>query len=239
MAAQWYYQTSGDWQSGPVDSTQLRRLAEAGIVRPDTLVRQGDGDRWVRAEQVRGLFQPSKPASSSSPGATPPPVPQSGALEASEKPERVWPVTWVAIIVGSGTVLLLALVFRGGSAPQQQAEKDQPSLAVAQSAESEDSAPAPQAVLEDLAAAIELGHISVETALGNGASSGFAVDAYLINQRNIEVSVNISLTRPLFMRNRGRGQNMIATQVFLHGGDYVSDGFRSFVPLQPKLRTRV
>ena len=66
--------------------------------------------------------------------------------EASEKPERVWPVTWAAIIVGSGTVLLLlwALVFRGGSAPQQQAEKDQPPLAAAQSAESRASAPASQ-----------------------------------------------------------------------------------------------
>jgi hypothetical protein len=53
-------------------------------------VRQGDSARWVRAEQVRGLFQPSTPAPSSSPGATPP-LPESGALvnEESEKPERV------------------------------------------------------------------------------------------------------------------------------------------------------
>jgi len=70
--------------------------------------------------------------------------------EASEKPERVWPITWAAIIVGSGTVLLLlwALVFRGGSAPRQQAEKDQPPLAAAESAEARASAPAPQAVSE-------------------------------------------------------------------------------------------
>jgi tetratricopeptide (TPR) repeat protein len=62
--------------------------------------------------------------------------------EASEKPERIWPVTWAAIIVGSGTVLLLlwALVFRDGKAPQQQAEKDQPLLTVAQSAAVEPSA---------------------------------------------------------------------------------------------------
>ena len=84
----------------------------------------------------------------------PPPVPESGAPSrgvSGESPIRhglIWPVTWAAIIVGSGTVLLLlwALVFRGGSEPQQQAEKDQPLLAAAQSAEPRASAPVPQAV---------------------------------------------------------------------------------------------
>ena len=146
MATQWFYQTSEGQLSGPVDSTQLRRLAEAGVIRPDTLVRKGDSARWVRAEQVRGLFQPSTPAPSSTPATLPlpTPVPQSGALvnEESEKPERVWPVTWAAIIVGSGSVLLLlwALVFRGGGEPQQQAEKDHPPLAAEPSAESRASA---------------------------------------------------------------------------------------------------
>ncbi len=82
MAIQWFYQTSEGQQSGPVDSRELHRLAEAGIVRPDTLVRQGDSGRWVRAEHVRGLFQQSTAPPSSSPGASPPgppPVPESGA----------------------------------------------------------------------------------------------------------------------------------------------------------------
>ena len=146
MDAQWFYRAGGQ-QSGPVDSRELRRLADSGIVKPNTLVRQGASGRWGHAEQVRGLFQRSTPAPSSSLGATPP-LPESGSLvnEASEKPERVWPVTWAAIIVGSGTVLLLlwALVFRGGSAPQQQAEKDQAPLAAAESAEAGSSAPRPQ-----------------------------------------------------------------------------------------------
>ncbi|MHC4406563.1 MAG: GYF domain-containing protein, partial [Planctomycetota bacterium] len=64
MATQWFYQTGWGQQLGPVDSRELRRLAEAGIVRPDTLVRQGDSGRWVRAEQVRGLFQRTTPAPS-------------------------------------------------------------------------------------------------------------------------------------------------------------------------------
>lgn len=89
MAADLFYQTAGQ-QSGPVDSRELRRLAEAGIVRPDTLVRQGTSNPWVRAEQVRGLFQRSTAPPSSSLGASPPlppplppppppPVPESGA----------------------------------------------------------------------------------------------------------------------------------------------------------------
>jgi hypothetical protein len=91
MASQWLYQTSEGRPSGPVDSTQLRRLAEAGVVRPETLVCQGASDRWVRAEKVPGLFQRSTPAPSSSPGASPPkppPVQESGAPPSLREP---WP----------------------------------------------------------------------------------------------------------------------------------------------------
>jgi len=74
MAAQWFYQTSGGEPSGPVDSRALRRLAEAGVIRLDTLVRQGNGARWVRAENIRGLFQrstaPPAPSLAASPAGT-------------------------------------------------------------------------------------------------------------------------------------------------------------------------
>ena len=53
MAIQWFYQTSEGQQSPPVDSTELRRLVEAGIVSPDTLVRQGGGP-WESARNLRG-----------------------------------------------------------------------------------------------------------------------------------------------------------------------------------------
>jgi S1-C subfamily serine protease len=66
---------------------------------------------------------------------------------ASEKPDRIHPATWAAIIASTGFVLLLilliALVFRGGG-ERQQAEKDQPSTVATQSVESA-SAPAPLA----------------------------------------------------------------------------------------------
>ncbi|MFH1921767.1 MAG: trypsin-like peptidase domain-containing protein [Planctomycetota bacterium] len=174
MAAEWFYRCMGE-QLGPVEPAELRRLADAGAIMPDTPVcratatHTADG-RWVQAEKVQGLLQPggSLPASvarQKESHSLPPPMPRSvpsvesggprrtdrrvvaGDLAAAgdlpEKPERIWPVTWAAIIVGSGTVLLLfwALVFRGGSATQQQANKDQPPLAAARSPAPESSAP--------------------------------------------------------------------------------------------------
>ena len=154
MAPEWFYQAKGQ-QRGPVASSELLRLADAGAIMPDTLVcmatatRTADG-RWVRAEKVQGLFQRSAPARPPSPTSPPPlppavpPMPESGtpnrnisgessirnglrataAGDLPEKPERIWPATWAAIIVGSGTVLLLlwALVFRGDSARHQEAK---------------------------------------------------------------------------------------------------------------------
>lgn len=166
MVAQWFYQTAEGRQSGPIDSKELRRLADAGIVRPDTLIRQNEGASWVRAERARGLFQqitPTPPvppplpnamqgsvAPSKNVGVANPTRPGKGAAAvnaASENLDRIHPATWAAIIASTGFVLLLilllALAFRGGG-EQQQAEKDQPSTVATQSVESA-SAPAPLA----------------------------------------------------------------------------------------------
>lgn len=95
MAAEWFYQVGGQ-QSGPVDSGELRRLAEAGIVSPGTWVRQTTSSCWVYAEQVRGLFQQSTSAPSSSLGASSPPppprssVPESDGLDIDFDPYHVW-----------------------------------------------------------------------------------------------------------------------------------------------------
>ena len=58
MAAEWFCQAAGH-RYGPITSGELRRLADTGIVTPDTLVRKGADGRWVRAEKVQGLFDPS------------------------------------------------------------------------------------------------------------------------------------------------------------------------------------
>ena len=96
-----------------------------------------------------------------------------------------------------------------------------------------------QAPLKDLATEIDAKRIALESATGNGASSGNAVEGYLVNQNSEEVHIDISLLRPLFMRNRGLGQNMVATRVLLAGGRYFSEDKRSFISLKPKERTPV
>lgn len=60
MAAQWYYQVMGQ-QLGPVSPSQLRTMAGAGAVAPDTMVKQGTDGAWVFARQVRGLFEEGGP----------------------------------------------------------------------------------------------------------------------------------------------------------------------------------
>ncbi len=94
MVAQWFYQTAEGLQSGPIDAKELCRLANSGIVRPNTLIRQSESANWVLAERVRGLFQPPMPppASSSMVKATlvqpPVPPPLQSALRESEAPSR-------------------------------------------------------------------------------------------------------------------------------------------------------
>lgn len=129
MAIQWFFQI-GNEVFGPVSPNELRKKAALGEILPNTLLRKGPDGRWVRAEKVQDLFQRATPPPSPSLGESPPippPIPESGALvnEESEEPEWLLPVTWAAVIVGSGAVLLLlwALVFRGGSEPRQSAEK--------------------------------------------------------------------------------------------------------------------
>ncbi|MBI2481516.1 MAG: tetratricopeptide repeat protein [Planctomycetia bacterium] len=427
MAIQWFYQTSEGRATGPLDSTQLRRLAEAGIVRPETLVRQGAIGSWVRAEQVQGLFLPSKPAPSSPPGTTPPgrpplpprvarrPIDQAFtgasadarshylrglaaaqnqkdfesavqhfteairidsdyaeayvargcvrlhnfnehdlAIEDHTKAVTLQPDFALAYFHRADTYWdegrnhealndcdkaislaprfaqaheLRARVFEGlgeseparidferaeqlgfcKEAPwypwqdtswqpwQQVAEQTQieqfqkvkkqekqsairdfwnaiddsrvtkglifvvlalvvsiwfvsslvdspdkqPDTIPTKSSAATPSRVFTQELVEDLAAVLDRGHVALEAASGNGASSGLAVDAYLINQRNTEVSLDVSLRQPLFLRNRGRGQNMFVIKVYLQGGGYLSDGFRSFISLQPKRRTPV
>jgi|GEM_PF-4092419 len=56
MAIEWYYRTEEGQEQGPVNSSQLKRLADFGKVQPTTQVRLAQGDRWEPAAQVDGLF---------------------------------------------------------------------------------------------------------------------------------------------------------------------------------------
>ena len=96
-----------------------------------------------------------------------------------------------------------------------------------------------QITVSELRDEIEAGHVHLVSATGNGSSSGMAVTAYLINRTGAARRINVNLTRPIFLINSGRGQNMIAVQVYLSGGSYTSDGHRSFIILRPQARASV
>jgi hypothetical protein len=64
---EWFY-AKGDKHTGPVNSTELKRLATAGELKPDDLVwREGMAD-WTIARNVRGLFEEDKVGTAAAPG---------------------------------------------------------------------------------------------------------------------------------------------------------------------------
>lgn len=80
---------------------------------------------------------------------------------------------------------------------------------------------------------IETGKLSIIDTRGNGASSGNAVESYLVNNTPNKKRINIDLSRPLYFVNSGEGQNMIATKIVARNGGYYSDGKNSFIEINP------
>ncbi len=71
---QWYY-IKGDQQFGPVDDSELSRLAHAGELTPSDMVWNPTmGEKWALASTVANLFPPpprtAPPAISAAPGST-------------------------------------------------------------------------------------------------------------------------------------------------------------------------
>ena len=58
MAAEWYY-LDGLTEAGPINGSQLRKLADAGFIFPSTPVKRAVGDDispWTRAGAIQGIF---------------------------------------------------------------------------------------------------------------------------------------------------------------------------------------
>ena len=94
-------------------------------------------------------------------------------------------------------------------------------------------------VVNDLHDEIDADNIVLVSARGNGSSSGTAVEGYLTNQTVAVRRVNIYLTRPIYLVNSGQGQNMVASEVYYGDGEYLSDGRRPFIELEPGAQTAV
>ncbi len=56
MATDWRFSVNGV-QHGPVTAEQLRTLARGAMFSPDDLVQKGADGKWVRAANVKGLFE--------------------------------------------------------------------------------------------------------------------------------------------------------------------------------------
>jgi len=82
--------------------------------------------------------------------------------------------------------------------------------------------------IRQLADLIGDGSITLSAA-GNGDASGFAVDGYLKNNTANRINVNIILENGIYLKNSGKGQNMIAVQIFQSDGQYFSDGKSHFI----------
>lgn len=55
MATAWKFKKDGT-EHGPVDSTELKRLANDGQIRPFDLIQRNGAGEWYRASSVKGLF---------------------------------------------------------------------------------------------------------------------------------------------------------------------------------------
>lgn len=55
MASQWFYRIGSD-EIGPVNSADVRSLAKDGTIEPSTPVRKADGEKWIKAGRIKGLF---------------------------------------------------------------------------------------------------------------------------------------------------------------------------------------
>ena len=63
MSQEWYYSVDGDRQ-GPIGGAELKKLAEAGTLKPTDLVWKDGMADWVQARSIKGLFGAGTPSGS-------------------------------------------------------------------------------------------------------------------------------------------------------------------------------
>jgi hypothetical protein len=86
---------------------------------------------------------------------------------------------------------------------------------------------------------ISNGNIQIVEMASNGSSSGSALEGTLTNLSSSEVSIDVHLLEPVYFRNNGDSQNMIATQIYGENGSYSVLGSRSFISIPANSDMRV
>lgn len=124
MAKQWFYQANGK-ELGPVSSSELKSLADSGVLTPASSIRQNSSFKWYEARRVTGLFPSdcsdlnqsgnSEPGTTPSPSNTPPPLVLGQNLLPGESvitSNRVHPLIFVMpIAIAFVTIIVVPCVF--------------------------------------------------------------------------------------------------------------------------------
>ena len=103
--ANWYCMMGGK-KYGPLDTSQLQQLAADGRFKPEDMVMRDGLDGWVKAFQVKGLFD-QKPADSADPGAT---ITFKGSVRKRDTFTRLFGSRTEAVIVLGGLAVVVVLV---------------------------------------------------------------------------------------------------------------------------------
>jgi hypothetical protein len=97
----------------------------------------------------------------------------------------------------------------------------------------------PHREVVDLHDELDDGHVNLTSASGNGSSSGSSITARLVSATPSPLRIDVVLSRPIYLANTGRGQNMIALQVYLSDNSYATDGTDAFITLPGQTATPV
>jgi len=83
----------------------------------------------------------------------------------------------------------------------------------------------------DLGVALSNGLVTLSVS-GNGNCAGPSVEGTIKNHTSTEISINVNITDALYLVNSGKGQNMLATNIYLSGLEYFTDGLSRFITIE-------
>ena len=95
-----------------------------------------------------------------------------------------------------------------------------------------------QSEILTLTQAIDSSNVRLDDVRGLNYSSG-PLTASLVNLTDRALRLAVHLDTPLFFRNLGAGQNMIATSLLDRSGSALTDGVQTWVPIAPAERLPV
>ncbi len=106
---QWFWKLNGQIR-GPIAARELRAMASAGTLAPDSLIRRSDKADWIVASTVIGLFQKSPPQATTPPQPIMPLAPAVGPAVELSRPGEVSSSRRPSARTVIGVGLILAIV---------------------------------------------------------------------------------------------------------------------------------